>query len=240
MRLQGALDVAVLALALAEVVSRHEALRMVFLPPEAGDDEPAQRVLAALAVAVPLLDLAALPPAAREAEARRLAAVEARRPFDLAGGPLLRAAVVRLASDDHILVLTLHHIVSDGWSLGVLVREVAALYAAFSQRLPSPLPPLAVQYADYAAWQRGWLRGPVLEGQIDRPAAAADADLPRRAVDAAGSRRSRGGGARPRADGGRDELHGLARRRASPAAPSLGTDPGHRGLAHRQPRPSGA
>jgi amino acid adenylation domain-containing protein len=166
-RLQGALDVPVLALALAEVVSRHEALRTVFLPPEAGDDEPAQRILAALAVAVPLMDLAALPPAAREAEARRLAAVEVRRPFDLVGGPLLRAAVVRLAGDDHILVLTLHHIVSDGWSLNVLVREVAALYAAFSQRLPSPLPPLAVQYADYAAWQRGWLRGPVLEGQID-------------------------------------------------------------------------
>ena len=166
-RLQGALDLAVLTAALAEVVSRHEALRTVFLPPEAGDDEPAQRVLAAVAVAVPLMDLAALPPAAREAEARRLAAVEARRPFDLARGLLLRAAVVRLAGDDHVLVLTQHHIVSDGWSMGVLVREVAALYAAFSQRLPSPLPPLAVQYADYAAWQRGWLRGPVLEGQID-------------------------------------------------------------------------
>src|SRR6185312_9127471 len=121
---------------------------------------------------LPLVDLSAVPPAPREAEARRLAATQTRLPFDLARGPLLRAALLRLAGPEgpqgpeHVLLLCLHHIATDGWSMGVLMREVAALYDAFSSGLPSPLAELPVQYADYAAWQRGWLAGEVLEAQI--------------------------------------------------------------------------
>ena len=91
---------------------------------------------------------------------------EAHRPFDLEQGPLLRAMLLRVSEQEHVLVLVMHHIVSDGWSMGVLVREVAALYEAFSQGRPSPLPELAVQYADYAVWQREWLKGEVLEAQL--------------------------------------------------------------------------
>ena len=102
----------------------------------------------------PRVDLRRLPAAAREAEARRLAAAEALRPFDLARGPLLQVPLVHLGEEEHAALLTLHHIVSDGWSLGVLVRELGALYGAFAAGSPSPLPELDVQYADFAAWQR--------------------------------------------------------------------------------------
>ena len=100
------------------------------------------------------------------------AAAEAARPFDLARSPLLRACLLRCSAEaddgqDHLLVLTLHHIAADGWSLGILVREVGALYTAFVQGLSSPLPPLPLQYADFALWQREWLQGEVLERQID-------------------------------------------------------------------------
>jgi amino acid adenylation domain-containing protein len=164
-RLEGGLDAAALAAVLSEIARRHEALRTIFHLPE-GDDEPAQRILPAAPVPLPLIDLAGLPAAARAAEARRLGRIEARRPFDLAPGPLLRAALLRLAGEEHALLLTLHHIVSDGWSMGVLTREVAALYAAAVAAHPSPLPDLQVQYADYAAWQRGWLVGAVLAAQL--------------------------------------------------------------------------
>ena len=111
---------------------------------------------------LPVVDLAGLPAAAREGEARRVAAAEARRPFDLARGPLLRAALLRLGEREHALLLAMHHIVSDGWSMGVLVRELAALYRGVRRGRPSPLPELPVQYADFAVWQRQWLRGEVL------------------------------------------------------------------------------
>ncbi|HEV2844207.1 MAG TPA: condensation domain-containing protein, partial [Thermoanaerobaculia bacterium] len=164
-RLRGTLDSRGLAGSLAAVVERHEALRTVFLLPE-GEDEPVQRILPAGPVPLPLVDLGSLPPGAREAEVRRLAAAEARRPFSLSRGPLLRAGLIRLSGEEHILLLTLHHVVSDGWSMGILVREVSALYAALAAGQPSPLPALPVQYADYAAWQRGWLTGDVLAAQI--------------------------------------------------------------------------
>ncbi|MEA2604526.1 MAG: hypothetical protein QOF89_5518, partial [Acidobacteriota bacterium] len=170
-RLVGRLAVDALVEALREIVRRHEALRTVFHLP-AGEDEPVQAILPAAAVPLPLVDLSAVPPASREAEARRLAAVQTRRPFDLARGPLLRAVLLRLAGpedpqgSEHVLLLSLHHIVTDGWSMGVLMREVAALYGAFSAGLPSPLPELPVQYADYATWQRDWLAGEVLAAQI--------------------------------------------------------------------------
>ncbi|HEX8275250.1 MAG TPA: amino acid adenylation domain-containing protein [Longimicrobiaceae bacterium] len=163
LRLRGALDARALRRALAELVRRHESLRTV-LPAVQG--EPVQRILPAGPRPLPLADLRALPEGAREAAVRRLAGEEARRPFDLATGPLLRTTLLRAADDDWVLLLTLHHVVSDGWSMEVLVREVAALYAAAVRGEPSPLPPLPVQYADFAAWQRAWLAGDVLEAQL--------------------------------------------------------------------------
>ncbi|HEX6903704.1 MAG TPA: amino acid adenylation domain-containing protein [Thermoanaerobaculia bacterium] len=164
-RLRGTLDPGVLAGGLTAMVERHEALRTVFLLPE-GEDEPVQHILPAAPVPLPLVDLDSLPRGAREAESRRLAAAEARRSFDLARGPLLRTLLLRLGGEEHMLLLTLHHIVGDGWSMGVLMRELAALHAAIAAGCPSPLPALPVQYADYAAWQRGWLTGEVLATQI--------------------------------------------------------------------------
>jgi amino acid adenylation domain-containing protein len=165
-RLRGALDVPAMAAGLAEIVRRHEALRTTFAAPDESDGEPAQVVAAAAAgPALPLLDLAELGPAAA-GWAQRLLAGEVRRPFDLGRGPLLRARLVRLAAADHVLALTLHHIVSDAWSIGVLMRELATLYAAFVLRRPSPLPPLPVQYADYALWQRSWLTRERLEQEL--------------------------------------------------------------------------
>jgi amino acid adenylation domain-containing protein len=164
-RLEGALHPGALTAGLSEVVRRHEALRTVFHLP-AGEDEPVQRILPAAPVPLPLIDLAGLPAAARAAEARRLGRIAARRPFDLAPGPLLRAALLRLVGEEHVLLLTIHHIVSDGWSMGVLIRETAALYAAAVAARPSPLADLPVQYADYAAWQRAGLTGDVLAAQL--------------------------------------------------------------------------
>jgi amino acid adenylation domain-containing protein len=166
LRFTGPLDLSALAAAFAEVVRRHEALRTTFA---VADGRAVQVIAPALDLRLPLVDLSALPEERREPAAARLAAGVAWAPFDLAAGPLVRGAVVRLAADnsgDHALLFAMHHIVSDGWSLGVLVREVAALYGAFVRGLPSPLPELPVQYADFAAWQRDWLAGEALERQI--------------------------------------------------------------------------
>src|SRR5205807_1086461 len=111
-------------------------------------------------------DLQLLPMTVREAESQRLIAEEAQRPFDLEQGPLFRAQLLRLGDEEHILLLTFHHAISDGWSHGVFLRELSSLYNAFSAGLPSPLPQLPVQYADYAAWQRDWLQADVLERQL--------------------------------------------------------------------------
>jgi amino acid adenylation domain-containing protein len=160
---QGELDLPTFAATLSEVVRRHESLRTVFA---AGEGGPEQVIRAAAPVDLPVVDLAELLEPARRGEAERLMAVEARRPFDLARGPLLRATCLSLGRAEHRLLLNLHHIVGDGWSMAVLVREVGALYPAFRQGLPSPLPALAVQYADFALWQRQWLSGEVLESEI--------------------------------------------------------------------------
>ena len=152
-----------LAAALAELVRRHESLRTTFA---AAGDEVMQVIAPAGPVPLPVVGLAALPAGARAAARRRLAAACARRPFDLERGPLLRATLLRLAAGEHILVLVLHHIVSDGWSQGVLLGELAALYSAFAAGNQPALPGLPIQYADFAAWQRGWLRGETLEAQL--------------------------------------------------------------------------
>jgi len=163
-RLRGALDIAALNRALNEVIARHEVLRTTFQNIE-GRALPV--VAPTLVLQMPLVDLTGLPEAEREAEALRLAEAEARRPFDLTHGPLIRAVLFRLRDDEHLVLLTLHHIVSDGWSSGVLIRELTMLYAAFVAGRPSPLPLLRLQYADYAAWQRAWLTGEVMQAQLD-------------------------------------------------------------------------
>ncbi len=161
LRLHGPLDLGVLTASLDGLVARHEALRTVFA---AGEDGPVQVVAPALRVLLPPVDLQALPD--RVAEARRLGREEFGRPFDLAAGPLLRATLLRLEPEEHILLLTLHHIVTDGWSMRIFLRELTGLYDALSQGRPSPLPELPIQYADFAAWQRAWLSGEVLSSQL--------------------------------------------------------------------------
>ncbi|HEX4961001.1 MAG TPA: amino acid adenylation domain-containing protein, partial [Thermoanaerobaculia bacterium] len=162
--LSGTLDVAALAATLREIVRRHEPLRTSFAV-RAG--QPVQRVEPAVELPLPQVDLGGLERGAREAELRRLAAEESQRPFDLRRAPMLRALLVRREAAEHALLLTLHHIASDAWSMGVLVREMVALYRAFALGEPSPLPELPVQYADFAVWQRGWLQGETLASQLD-------------------------------------------------------------------------
>ena len=157
--LQGPLEVTQLRAAVAQLVARHEALRTVFVSDEG---RPRQQVLADLAVEVPLLDLAALPADEARRQALAQARVLARQGFDLAQAPLLRLTLIRVAASTHLLVLVMHHIVSDGWSMGVLWRELTALYAGHGEQLPA----LPVQYADYAQWQRETLQGAALDQQL--------------------------------------------------------------------------
>jgi len=160
--LAGPLDVAALGRALAGVVARHEALRTTFGLDRTGGAEPVQRIAPAVPFVLPRIDLTALaaPGDRARAEAVRLAGEEALLPFDLGTGPLVRSALLRCAPDLHLLTLTLHHVVSDGWSMEVLIRDLAALYQG------RELPPLPIQYADFAVWQRRWLTGEVLERQV--------------------------------------------------------------------------
>ncbi|HYO90858.1 MAG TPA: condensation domain-containing protein, partial [Pyrinomonadaceae bacterium] len=146
-----------------EVIRRHEVLRTSF--PRVGD-LPVQAIAPAESISVPVVNLSELPEGARESEALRLAVEEARLPFDLARGPLLRIRILRLDEEQHYVLFTMHHIISDGWSMGVLVRELASLYGAFSTGKPSPLPELPVQYADFAYWQRRWLQEGAEETQL--------------------------------------------------------------------------
>jgi natural product biosynthesis luciferase-like monooxygenase protein/amino acid adenylation domain-containing protein len=162
-RLKGLLDVAALRAALNRMVARHETLRTCF----ASVDGALVQVIAPPEVGVALTEVDLSQHSDSEAELERLADEEASAPFDLVHGPLVRARLIRLADEDHALLVTMHHIVSDGWSMGVLVNEFSALYAAYSQGQPDSLPPLAIQYADYAVWQRRWITGEVLQRQLD-------------------------------------------------------------------------
>jgi aspartate racemase len=187
-RRRGHLDVAALEAALAEIVRRHEAWRTTI---QVDGGQPVQVVQPATAVPLPVVDLTAMPPPEREAEAARRATEDARRPFDLERGPLLRALLVRVADDDHRLFLTVHHIVLDGVSIyQILLRELTALYDAFAAGRPSPLPELPVQYADFALWQRERLQSEGPEASIEywrrrlagMPVLAMPTDRPRPAV----------------------------------------------------------
>jgi amino acid adenylation domain-containing protein len=193
LRFDGRLEVRILARALGEIVRRHEALRSRFAEideqpvPEPEQLGGAPGASAALLLTdppssfpLPVVDLAGLPAGDRQEESRRLLACASSRPFDLATGPLIRALLIHLDGNDqrgdgdgghpgnsHLGLLTLHHIVSDGWSTGILTAELGALYAAFAAGRPSPLAELPIQYADFAEWQRGWLRGEALDAHLD-------------------------------------------------------------------------
>ncbi|HEX6909623.1 MAG TPA: condensation domain-containing protein, partial [Longimicrobium sp.] len=162
--LRGSLDTDALRGAWTEIVRRHETLRTAL--PFTGE-QPVQRIAPPGPVDLPVLDLSHLAEAERDAAARAWMDDVANRPFDLERGPLHRAELVRLGDDEHLLLITLHHVISDGWSLGVAWNELSALYTAFSRGEPSPLPPLPIQYGDFAVWQRAWLTGEVLQAQLD-------------------------------------------------------------------------
>ena len=162
-RLTGQLDIAALQQALHCIVARHQALRTTFSLIGAA---PRQIIAEQLSLELPLIDLSELPKAEREAEAQRRLKQEAMRPFDLSRGPLIRAVLLRLTSNEHILVVTMHHIVTDGWSVGVFHQELTALYEAFSAGKPSPLGEPPIQYADYAEWQRQSFAGAAYESQL--------------------------------------------------------------------------
>jgi amino acid adenylation domain-containing protein len=163
-QLTGRLNVTALQQSFNEIIKRHEALRTVF---KSVNGRPLQMILPSMIIDVPIVDLQKMSSAMdRDSQIRHLCAAEAQRPFDLASGPLLRVALMRLSENEHLLLLTLHHIVFDGWSVGILARELSALYEAYSNGQPSPLPELSIQYADFSHWQREWLQGKVIEEQI--------------------------------------------------------------------------
>jgi len=163
-RLRGWLDAAAFSDALNDLIARHESLRTLFIETA---EEPVQRILAAGPYPLPMIDLTGLAEARRETAMRELLGRAAATPFDLARGPLLRAALIRLGETHHALVVVMHHIISDGWSLNQLFRELAEQYAARSQDRKGSPSPLAIQYADYAAWQRQWLTGEAMRRQLD-------------------------------------------------------------------------
>ncbi|MEH2094385.1 non-ribosomal peptide synthetase [Nostoc sp.] len=162
-QLQGVLDIGILEQCLRELVSRHESLRTTF---DTVAGQPVQVIAASMDVPLSVVNLSELPQAAQKLEILRLSAEHRLPSFNFVQGPLLRWMLVQLGKEDYVLLLTMHHIIIDGWSLGVMFRELAALYAAFSQGKPAPLPEMPLEYGDFAIWQREWLQGKVLESQL--------------------------------------------------------------------------
>ncbi|EAU61767.1 linear gramicidin synthetase subunit B, partial [Stigmatella aurantiaca DW4/3-1] len=162
MRLLGPLDREALERSLQEIIRRHEVLRTTFV---SSGGRTVQVISPEVRLALAVENLEGLAPSEREGEAQRRAREEAQRPFELSHGPLLRATVLRLAKEEHVLLLVMHHIVTDGWSINVLLRELSQLYPVFVAGGVPALPALAIQYADFAVWQRRWLQGEVLEAQ---------------------------------------------------------------------------
>jgi amino acid adenylation domain-containing protein len=163
-RLGGNLDVSALHRSFNEIVSRHEVLRTSF---PSSDGEPRQKISSVAEVRLDFVDLINADESEQPEQVRQAVGEETGRGFDLSSGPLIRAKLIRLSEDGHVLVVSLHHIVSDGWSMGVIIREFSQLYEAFTQGQESPLPELEIQYADYAVWQRTWLQGEVLNNQLE-------------------------------------------------------------------------
>ena len=162
-RLQGPLDITALEQSLNDILWRHEALRTTF---SVVDDRPVQVIHKAWDFSLTLIELRESSSEKMEATAARLATEEAEKPFNLARGPLLRVKLLRLADDDHVLLITMHHIISDGWSIKVFIGEMEELYEAHTKRQQATLPELPIQYADFALWQRSWLQGEKLEEQL--------------------------------------------------------------------------
>ena len=163
LRLTGSLNIDALSKTFGELVQRHEALRTTFVIVEG---QPVQVINPTLEISLSVTNLQQLSQTEREIQARKLIIEETKRPFNLSTDPLLRVKLLQLDDAEYILVLNMHHIVSDGWSIGVLIHEVASLYAAFVNNQPNPLPELTIQYADFAYWQRNWLQGEVLKRQL--------------------------------------------------------------------------
>lgn len=156
LRLEGSLSVSVLEQSINHIITRHETLRTTFT---ANEEQSMQVIAPILVLSVPVIDLATLPTSEREREVERLATDESLRPFDLQHGPLMRATLLRFSAEEHMLLLTVHHIIADAWSLGIVfTQELVANYIAFSNGLPSPLPELPTQYTDFSVWQQGWLQ----------------------------------------------------------------------------------
>ncbi|MBD2002953.1 MULTISPECIES: non-ribosomal peptide synthetase [Cyanophyceae] len=162
-RLSGSLNVAALEQSFNEIIKRHEALRTVFVTV---DGQPFQAIAPSLTLTLPVVDLRRLPTIEQDNEVQRLATQEAQRPFDLTQGMLLRGTLLQLDETEYVLLLTMHHIIFDAWSIGVLIGELAALYKAFCAGVPSPLPDLSIQYADFAVWQQERSHLEVLESQL--------------------------------------------------------------------------
>jgi amino acid adenylation domain-containing protein len=163
LRLTGSLNITALEQTFNKIVQRHETLRTTFA---AVAGQPMQVISPDSQINLQILDLQHLPPEQRQTEAQKITAAESLRPFNLSTGPLMRVTILRLTDSEHILLLNMHHIASDDWSIGVLIREIQAIYTALINQQPSPLPELSLQYADFAEWQREWLQGEVLETQL--------------------------------------------------------------------------
>jgi len=162
-RLEGVLNVAALEHSFNQIIRRHEVLRTRFTTK---DGKPVQVIVPSLTLTLPVVDLSELPTEKAAMETERLAIEEARLPFNLSEGPFLRAVLLRTSATAHVLLLTMHHIVSDAWSIGILIRELSAFYQTSTAGKPSSLAPLPIQYADFACWQREWLQGEVLEKHL--------------------------------------------------------------------------
>ncbi|MBW4508480.1 MAG: amino acid adenylation domain-containing protein [Scytonematopsis contorta HA4267-MV1] len=164
LQLMGSLNVTALEMAVQEIVRRHEALRTSF---KMVNGSPVQLIASDANITISMIDLQHLTPVEQPSEAGRLATKEAQRPFDLSNGPLLRVNLLRLGEESHVLLLTVHHIVSDGWSMGIFIQELSEFYQTFCAGQPPQLPELPIQYADFAHWQREWLSGEILETQLN-------------------------------------------------------------------------
>ena len=162
--LTGSLNVKALEMSLKEIIKRHEILRTNF---PMVNKSAVQNIAPTQTAILPVVDWKALTEAEQEIEVQRLAIEEAQRPFDLANDLLVRVTLLRLNQQSHVLLVTMHHIISDGWSIGIFIRELSLLYEAFLSGQPSPLPELSIQYADFAHWQREWLQGEVLDTQLN-------------------------------------------------------------------------
>jgi NRPS condensation-like uncharacterized protein len=161
--LTGLLDVVSLEKSLNEMIQRHEALRTTFKMVEG---QPVQIIASNLTLTLPTVNLCQLPEAQWQVEIQRIGIEQSQRPFDLVNGPLLRWMLLQISDREHVLLFEMHHIVTDGWSLGIIIRELSALYQELTTGKPACLPELPIQYADFAVWQRQHLQGEKLESQL--------------------------------------------------------------------------